>query len=440
MSGPDPQGGRPAEGPLFAGVDVGTSGVRVAVIDAADALVAFAAAPMPQPVRDAKGGVRQDPAIWFATFDAAFDALPGSLTRGAVAAIAVAGTSGTIVGVNAHGEPVAPARMYNEATARDEALMIAAVAPAETAAHGVTSPLGRAIRLMNDEIGLVRVLHQADLLAARLHGRFDLTDENNALKTGYDPVQRRWPDWIGAAGMPRSLLPGVVPAGQPVGPLTAEAAARHGLDPACLVVAGTTDGCASFLATGAGAIGDGVTALGSTLVVKLLAAAPLFASEYGVYSHRIGDDWLVGGASNAGGAAIAQVFDADRIAALSATIDPEGETGLDLYPLVSPGERFPVADPDLQPRMGPRPADDALYLKALFEALARIEAEAYARLAALGAPALRSIRSVGGGARDPALSRMRAARLGVPFLAAGSEEAAVGAARLARRGALSQGR
>jgi len=52
-------------------------------------------------------------------------------------------------------------------------------------------------------------------------------------------------------------------------------------------------------------------------------------------------------------------------------------------------------------------------------------------LAELGAPPLRSVRSVGGGARNAVWSEIRARLLGVTMLPAGSEEAAVGTAALA---------
>ena len=65
------------------------------------------------------------------------------------------------------------------------------------------------------------------------------------------------------------------------------------------------------------------------------------------------------------------------MAALSPLIDPEVDTGLDYYPLPSLGERFPIADPTLAPRITPRPARDADFLHALFEGVARIEALAF---------------------------------------------------------------
>ena len=87
----------------------------------------------------------------------------------------------------------------------------------------------------------------------------------------------------------------VVDPGAVTGTARGRLASRFGLNPETLIVAGTTDGCASFLATGASEPGDGVTALGSTLTIKLLCDAPIFAPEYGIYSHRIAGGWLAGG-------------------------------------------------------------------------------------------------------------------------------------------------
>ena len=175
--------------------------------------------------------------------------------------------------------------------------------------------------------------------------------------------------------------------------------------------------------------------MGTTLTVKLLSDRPIFAPDYGIYSHRLLGQWLAGGASNSGGAALLKHFTPDQMAALSARIDPETDTGFDYYPLPAPGERFPVADPSMHPRLSPRPQDDATFLQGLFEGVANVEALAFHRLADLGAPPLRSVRSVGGGAANPVWTRLRARRLNVPMPAPLSDEAAFGTALLALRGA-----
>ncbi|HUG62818.1 MAG TPA: FGGY-family carbohydrate kinase [Methylomirabilota bacterium] len=419
---------------IVIGIDLGTSGARAVAMDEGFAIVAEAAADLAD-----HGPDPRDPAAWWGAVAAALDGVLARIDRARVRALAVDGTSGTVLAVDAAGRPASTPLMYNDPVA-DAAILekIASEAPAASAAHGPTSGLAKAMT-MQDRPGVARILHQADWIAGRFSGSFHLSDENNALKTGYDPVARRWPAWIARTGARVDLLPEVREPGSPVGTVTSAAAARFGLPADTLVVAGATDGCASFLATGADEPGAGVTALGSSLTIKMLSDVPRFAPEYGIYSHRIGDAWLAGGASNTGGKVLLAHFPRADLADLSQRIDPETDSGLDYYPLLQPGERFPVADPLLAPRLTPRPDDDALFLKGMLEGIAAVEALAYARLCDLGAPALASVRSVGGGAANPVWTRIRQRRLKVPFLAAHSTEAAAGTARLALAGARAAG-
>ncbi len=417
---------------LVLGIDIGTSGVRVVAVGPADTVVASAAVSMPPPDRDGTR-VTQDPMIWWNATDCALRQLLTTVDPSTIHAIAVDGTSGTVLAVDAHGGPIGSASLYNDTCSPAIAARIGGVAPDTSAALGATSALGRAIELQ-DRPGIARVLHQADWIAGRLTARFDVSDENNALKTGYDPVDRRWPDWIERTGLRPKLLPKVLPAGTPIGTIDQAACAAYGLDPCTLVVAGTTDGCAAFLATGANQPGEGVTSLGSTLVLKLLSDRPVFAPAYGIYSHRIGDTWLAGGASNSGGAALLAFFSAERMAALEPELDPDAPIGLDYYPLPAPGERFPINDAALISRTEPRPASDPAFLQALLEGVAGVEALGYRRLWELGGPSLVSVRTVGGGARNRAWARIRSLCLGVPLLPSLHAEAACGAAWLARRG------
>jgi len=414
---------------LVLGVDVGTSGVRVAAIDQAAKLVSFAAAPMPAARHDGQR-ITQDASIWTRGLDDAMARLASTIDLSRVGALAVDGTSGTLVGVDNHGAPVAVGSLYNDRADAADIAAVQRVAPAQAAVHGATSPLARAMRLLRAS-GVAKILHQADWIAGQFSGRFDVSDESNALKSGYDPLIRAWPDWIAATDVALDKLPAVVAAGSVIGPVSAQASLRFGLPAESVVIAGMTDGCAAFMATGAGKPGDAVTSLGSTLVLKLAGERPLFAPEYGIYSHRIGDLWLAGGASNSGGAALQQFFTADQIRNTSGRIDPDKTTGLDYYPLPARGERFPVNDPALAPRMTPRSDDDAVFLQALLEGIARIEALGYRRLAELGGPKPTRIITVGGGAANEVWRRIRAREIGIPIMTSESDEAAIGVARLA---------
>ncbi len=286
---------------------------------------------------------------------------------------------------------------------------------------------------------VAHLLHQADWVAGRLCGLANVSDENNALKLGYDPLAREWPGWLAGLGLPPGCLPRVVPAGTPIAPVSRESAAQLGLPDAVLVVAGTTDGTASTLAAGAAAPGDAVTTLGTTLVLKIVSPRPVCAPAYGVYSHRVGDLWHVGGASNTGGAVLRQYFSDEDIVRLSAAIDPDQPCALDYYPLPRPGERFPVSDPDLPPRLEPRPNDQRQFLHGLLAGVAKIEALGYRRLAELGAPAPHRVLTSGGGAVNTTWQRIRARMLGVPVCAATHVQAAYGAALLARAGYVQSG-
>jgi sugar (pentulose or hexulose) kinase len=203
-----------------------------------------------------------------------------------------------------------------------------------------------------------------------------------------------------------------------------------GFNPNVRIVCGTTDGCASFVASGACDLGDAVTSLGTTLTLKQLCPQPIAVAKFGIYSHRLGDRWLCGGASNSGGAALLQFFSREQLNALEARLDPEHETNLGYYPLPGIGERFPDANPQLEPLMDPRPPDDARFLQGLLEGIARIEKSGYSRLQELGAPAIKRVISVGGGSRNEAWRRIRERVLGVP-ISRGIADAAYGAALIA---------
>ncbi|CAL8970530.1 Xylulose kinase [Rhodoplanes serenus] len=422
---------------LALGIDIGTSGVRTAVIDRGGALVSSARVAMPPPAVIA-GRSQQDPAVWWDAVDACLSAQAAALRQAghaadAVTAIAVDGTSGTILLADADLRSVGPALMYDCAGLALEAAVIDRHAPAGTIARGPGSTVARLMALQVGE-GARRArfaLHQADWIAARLTGCGGVSDENNALKLGWDLDAAAWPDWLDACGIDRRLLPAVRRPGDNIAPLADDLTRRFGFARGARVVAGTTDSIAAFLAAGADRVGDGVTSLGTTLVIKLLSERRIDDPARGIYSHRLRGLWLAGGASNSGGGALLAHFDAAELPVLSARIDPDRPTGLDYYPLARPGERFPIADPDMAPHVTPRPADDAVFLQGLLEGIAAVEARGYAALAALGGPPLRRVLTAGGGAANPAWTRIRARRLAVPVEAARHVDAAVGAARLA---------
>lgn len=420
---------------LYIGIDLGTSGCRAIAIDRQGAIAGEARIDLPPP-RDNGGGAEQDPQLWWRGVEQVLLQLLRTVSPDRIHAVAVDGTSGTVVLTDASGTPCAPALMYNDDRAIAEARAIAALAPPASAAHGTGSGLAKLLWLLEHDTRCgVRVATQADWVAARLTGCPGISDANNVLKLGWDPVAATWPGWLQALGVRPEMLPQVVPPGTALGPIRDELADRWGLSRDTLIVAGTTDSTAAILATGASQTADAVTSLGSTLVTKVVAEQPVFAPEYGVYSQPFGDKWLVGGGSNSGGAVLKAFFTPERMAELSGQLDPDRPTGLDYYPLLRPGERFPINDPNHPPRLTPRPDDDARFFQGLLEGIAAIETAAYHKLAELGAPFPQRVYSAGGGAANSAWSRIRERLLGVPLASAVHTEAAYGTAILARKAA-----
>jgi D-ribulokinase len=406
------------------GIDFGTSGARAIVIDPQGVIQTQVSQSFTDPA---------NPKIWQTTLFHLLGQIPLPIHQ-RVKSIALNGTSSTCVICNAQGEVLLPALMYNDARAIDQLSQLTPIVPPNHTVLSATSSLAKLLwYAQQPEFNQARhFLHQADWLAFLLHGQLGISDYHNSLKLGYDVGALAYPDWLRELDIAR-LLPQVLTPGTPIGPITPPIAEMFDLPRDCLVCAGTTDSIAAFLASGAKTPGEAVTSLGSTLVLKLLSTTRVDDSREGIYSHRLGDLWLVGGASNTGGAVLRSYFSDAQLASLSAQIDPTIPSEFDYYPLLQPGERFPINDPGLPPRLTPRPEDDRAFLQGLLEAMARIEAKGYDRLQQLGASPLHCIYTAGGGANNPTWSAIRRRCLGVPGRSSCHTEAAYGTALLAQR-------
>jgi sugar (pentulose or hexulose) kinase len=434
---------------LSLGIDFGTSGVRAIAVDTATGAIAGTA-------RLSFEGDRGESlaAAWRSLLFEAIAALDVDVRR-AVGAIAIDGTSGTLLLCDRDGTPIEEPILYNDDRGGEFLGQIRAIAPATSPAASASSAFARTWWWRQtrfggawpDAVEGLQLLHQADWLAAILHGQPSRSDYHNALKLGYDPVALAYPDWLRNLDL-ASALPQVMAPGDEMGPILPEIARSLNLPLSCRVKAGTTDSIAAFLAAGCDRPGQAVTSLGSSLALKLLSRRPLQDQGTGVYSHRFGPDlWLAGGASNTGGAVLKHLFPGDELNRLTAQLTAQfldlasGQPPRPLppaivpyYPLLKPGERFPTNNPHLPPCLEPRPRDRATFLYGVLDAIARIEAEGYGKLMALGGDPLLEVRSAGGGADNPIQTALRAQKLGVPVTRSPQTEAAYGTARLAAHG------
>ncbi|MBD2501359.1 FGGY-family carbohydrate kinase [Anabaena azotica] len=411
---------------FYLGIDFGTSGARAVVIDEAAHIQAQ--------VRYPWGADAELASSWQRALLTLLGEIPEELRRG-MRAIAINGTSSTVLLCDGDGNPVDTPLLYNDGRGSSVLGELRDIAPPNHTVLSATSSLAKLRWMMQlPAFGEARYfLHQADWLAFLLHGQLGISDYHNALKLGYDVECLQYPEWLLGLQIPLEL-PKVLAPGTPIGELRPEISQQFLFPANCLVCAGTTDSIAAFLASGAKSPGEAVTSLGSTLVLKLLSRTRVEDARYGIYSHRLGDLWLTGGASNTGGAVLREFFSDAELENLSREIDAGKASELDYYPLLKVGERFPINDANLPPRLTPRPDHPVEFLHGLLESIARIETQGYELLQKLGADSLTQVYTAGGGAKNPTWTAIRQRNLQVPVISSMNTEAAYGTALLAMGG------
>ena len=269
---------------LVLGVDSSTQSTKVEVRDdRSGEVVATASAPHPAttpPVSE------QDPRSWWSALRTACTSL-GDLRRDVVA-VSVAGQQHGLTLIDEVGEPVRPAKLWNDTTSSDQADELIAHFGAAGLARMVGSvPVASftvtklAWMLANEPERLqqtARIMLPHDYLTWRLTGAH-VTDRGDASGTGWfsaatgayvsemlEHVGFDGADWDG-------LLPTVLAPTEVAGDLTADAARDLGLPEGVIVGPGTGDNMAGALGLGLRP-GDVVLSLGTSGVVYAVSEEP----------------------------------------------------------------------------------------------------------------------------------------------------------------------
>jgi len=431
---------------LFLGIDAGSQGVRLVAAAEDGTAVARAAVPVTS-LRTSPGTHEQDPAAWWPAVCRASRALLDDLrdkgySPAALAAVAVDGTSGTLAALDTAGDAVRPALMYNDGRSGEQAAAINALPEAKALCAKLgykfasSFALAKIVWLLEREPAnfekTARLAHQADAITGRLTGDFGVTDYSNALKTGYDLVEERWPAWFARWPGVLERLPRVVPPGTIIGEVTREAAAETGLPAGLPVAAGASDGTAGFLASGAGRPGDYNTTLGTTLVFKGVSDRLCGHPDGLIYCHKLpGGLWLPGAASNTGGEWIARDFAGEDLAALDAASAGLLPSPVLAYPNLREGERFPFLSADARGFYLPEPANRNERFAAGLQGTALVERLGYEVLDGITGCAGGAIYSTGGGSGSDIWMQLRADATGRLLHRPACPESAFGSAVLA---------
>ena len=423
------------------GIDVGTQGVRAALVSAAGAVLAEADRRF---VLTDASRQEQSPEEWrvetFAVVDELMQSLAPGFDRDNILAIGVDSTSGTVIPLDEQNKPLHPALMYSDP--RSVAIGRECRAVAEQfvsngyTGFGASSGLAKMVWFVTTypqkAAAIRKWVHAADYLVGQLSGVYDVTDYTNALKSGFDVSAYQWPTYLTThLPLQRQWFQRVVPSGTPVGYLTDELRNRWGLHRAQVVV-GMTDGCASQVASGAVKPGDWNTTIGTTLVVKGVTTTPIHDPAGRLYSHRHPEGyWMPGGASNTGADWVSTDFgadaDLDKLNAEAALYIPTGQLA---WPLKQIGERFPFIAPDAKGFV-PQGLAAAEQFAANMEGVAYIERLAYELIEQLSGERPAAIYTAGGGSNSDVWLNIRSNVLNLPIYKCKEASGAVGSAIVA---------
>lgn len=213
---------------MWLGFDIGTQSVRAMAVSESGKVLGQSS----QPLNSWRQGERheQDPEDWWRAVVRVSRAVLADLPASSIRGLAVAGTSGTILLCDRAGNALTSGLMYDDVRALGEARQINEIGDSVWNCLGYRMQPSWALpkllwllRQNRDHCLRARLAHQADFINHRFAGCEVASDSSNALKTGYDLINERWPRKVlDDLGVPDQVLPPVVRPGTPIGEVCAE--------------------------------------------------------------------------------------------------------------------------------------------------------------------------------------------------------------------------
>jgi len=288
---------------MFLGIDLGTSGVKLVLLEASHRVVATAEAPLqvsrPQPLWS-----EQSPQDWWQALEHAMASLREQATA-ALQAVRGIGLSGQMHGaVLLDGEQrvLRPAILWNDGRAFAECAELERAEPrsraitGNLAMPGFTAPKLLWLRRHEPELfaRVRQVLLPKDWLRLQLTGEAasDMSDASGTL--WLDVAARRWSEpMLAACGLGLAHMPRLLEGSEAGGLLRGVLAQAWGLPAGVVVAGGGGDNAASAVGVGAVRAGQGFVSLGTSGVIFLAGDAFRPAPELAVhaFAHALPGRW-----------------------------------------------------------------------------------------------------------------------------------------------------
>ncbi|MFB2532167.1 xylulokinase [Paracoccus sp. p3-h83] len=430
---------------MYLGIDLGTSGVKVVVIDGDQRLLAQAQAGL-SVARPRDGWAEQDPAQWIAATQAALSELAAGHDLSGVAGIGLSGQMHGAVVLDEADRVIRPAILWNDSRSHEQAARLDADPRFRAMSGNIVFPGFTAPKLAwmaeHEPAAFARV---ACVLLPKDYLRLWLTGErvaemSDASGTGWlETGARDWSDaLLAASGMRRDQMPPLIEGSAVSGRLRPRIAAGFGLPAGVPVAGGAGDNAATAIGAGTIAEGQGFVSLGTSGVLFAATATyrPRPDSAVHAFCHALPGMWHQMGVILSASAAlewfagVTGSTPADLTRALGPDLRAPGE--VTFLPYLA-GERTPHNDAAARASFTGISArsDRAALTQALLEGVAFALADNLDALRAAGSDP-RALLALGGGARSDYWLKAIATALDLPVLLprSGDFGAAFGAARL----------
>ena len=429
---------------MYLGIDLGTSGVKVLLIDDAQRPVDEAHAPL-EVQRPHPGWSEQRPADWVAAVSACLDTLAARRSLGMVRGIGLSGHMHGATLLDRADNVLRPCILWNDTRAHAEAAALDADPDFRAISGNIVFPGFTAPKLVwvaahEPEIfaRVAKVLLPKDYLRLWLTGEA-VSEPSDAAGTSWlDTGARDWSDTLLAkTGLGRDQMPALVEGSAVSGCIRAEIASRWGLDAGVVVAGGGGDNAASAIGVGAVAPGRAFVSLGTSGVLFAATGSysPDAASSVHTFCHAVPDTWHQMGVilSAADSLSWYARLVGQTPAELTRDLGPLQAPGRALFLPYLGGERTPHNDARVRGALIglDHGTDTAAGTRAVLEGVTFALRDNLDALAATGTR-IDSLIAVGGGSRSDYWLAAIATAFGLPVEvpAAGDFGAAFGAARL----------
>tara|TARA_Y100001978_G_scaffold202019_1_gene221821 strand:+ start:1314 stop:2546 length:1233 start_codon:yes stop_codon:yes gene_type:complete len=384
------------------GLDFGSSGVRISIINLSEEIVYEGS----YSYRDEF----KNPKSWINSCIELFENIPYEIKK-YLSRLSISGTSGTLIPCHLNGDNLGDSIPYN-ISCYSAPEKLNSIADNDKFLKSPYSSLAKALELIDIYGNDILLRHQSDWISGWFLNDWKYGEESNNFKLGWNNNTKSWPPTFASSSL-NKCLPIIVKSGKILGKINEKIAKRVQTNDNLLIIAGTTDSNAAFIAAQL-KNDEGLTILGTTIVLKKIIKNTF--SYPGVTIHQVKDHMICGGSSNAGCGILSKYFSDFEIKELSKQINPKKNTNLNYLPLNTIGERFPINNPDLEPILEPRPVSDALFLHGLLEGLANIELAGWQKLEELTGSSPNKIITIGGGSKNPQWKSIREKIIKIPII------------------------